>query len=77
VGAPSRSKGIFSYLSGLTGSRPLERADIDPVLAQFRELLVEKNVAVDIATKLCDSVAASLEARARPPPVCGEGASLH
>ncbi len=38
---------------GLTGTRALEAGDLEPVLARFREMLVEKNVAVEIAEKLC------------------------
>lgn len=63
TGKKSKSKGLFAYLQGLTGTRALEREDIDPVLAKFQELLVEKNVAMEIATKLCESVAASLEGK--------------
>mmetsp|Transcript_78161 Transcript_78161/g.210376 ORF Transcript_78161/g.210376 Transcript_78161/m.210376 type:complete len:511 (+) Transcript_78161:357-1889(+) len=54
------SRGIFSYLQGLTGTRALEAADLDPVIAKFREMLVAKNVAVEIADKLCSSVSTSL-----------------
>jgi len=57
------SKGIFSYLQSITGTRALEKADLEPVLAQFKELLVNKNVAMDIAEKLCNSVAVSLEGK--------------
>mmetsp|Transcript_37765 Transcript_37765/g.89345 ORF Transcript_37765/g.89345 Transcript_37765/m.89345 type:complete len:591 (+) Transcript_37765:168-1940(+) len=59
----SGSKGIFSYLQSITGSRALEKSDLEPVLAQFKELLINKNVASEIAEKLCSSVAVSLEGK--------------
>jgi hypothetical protein len=52
-GKKAGGRGIFSYLQGLTGTRAIEAGDLEPVLAKFREMLVEKNVAVDIAEKLC------------------------
>lgn len=37
--------------------------DMKPVLEKMREHLIAKNVASDIAAKLCDSVAAKLEGK--------------
>lgn len=36
---------------------------MQPVLEKMREHLIAKNVASDIAAKLCDSVAAKLEGK--------------
>eukprot|EP00960_Hanusia_phi_P050698 760363-Hanusia_phi.AAC.2 len=44
-------------------SRILEKEDLEPVLQQFKEMLVEKNVAVECAEKLCASVANGLEGK--------------
>jgi signal recognition particle receptor subunit alpha len=38
----------------------LEAKDLEPTLAHLREHLISKNVASEIAEKLCDSVSASL-----------------
>lgn len=62
---PKKSSfGFFGkYLNSLTGNRVLEKADLEPILANFRVHLMEKNVASDIADKLCQSVGASLEGK--------------
>jgi signal recognition particle receptor subunit alpha len=36
---------------------------LDPILSKFRVHLMEKNVAAEIAEKLCQSVGASLEGK--------------
>lgn len=36
---------------------------MDPVLEKLKEHLVTKNVAIEIATKLCDSVSSKLEGK--------------
>ena len=41
-------------------NKELERSDLNAALETMRQKLVSKNVAVDIAAKLCDSVAARL-----------------
>lgn len=41
----------------------MSREDIDTAMTKFRMALMEKNVATEIADKLCDSVAASLEGK--------------
>ncbi|TPX39915.1 hypothetical protein SeMB42_g02194 [Synchytrium endobioticum] len=52
----SASSSLFSVFSSLTGPRILSKDDLTPVLAKMSEHLVNKNVAADIATVLCDSV---------------------
>lgn len=49
--------------SNLVKGKVMDADDLEPVLRGVKESLVEKNVAVDIADKLCDSVAASLEGK--------------
>lgn len=48
---------------GLVGRKNLTAADMDPVLEKLKEHLVSKNVAIEIATKLCDSVSSKLEGK--------------
>jgi len=61
----SSSWGITSKFSGflknLTGQKPLTREDLDPALKTMKDHLVSKNVALDVATEIIESVAAQLE----------------
>ena len=50
-------------LRSLVGSKTITRENVTPVLSQLRDHLVGKNVAADIAAKLCDSVALKLEGK--------------
>jgi signal recognition particle receptor subunit alpha len=54
---------LKSYFGGLTGNKVLSQEDLEPVLAKFKQHLMEKNVAAEIADKLCQSVGASLEGK--------------
>jgi len=53
----SRAMSFFNYL---TGQKPLSEEDLTPVLIKMKEHLINKNVAADIATHLCDSVSKGL-----------------
>jgi len=44
----------------ITGNKVLEESDLTPVFAKFREHLITKNVAIEIADKLCASISTSL-----------------
>jgi signal recognition particle receptor subunit alpha len=56
--------GLFSRLTGLTtSSRPLTSADLEPFLNSMKEHLMKKNVARDIAERVCDGVGRTLEGR--------------
>lgn len=59
----TKSRGVFSMFKGLVGSKALTRDDMAPVLEKMKDHLIAKNVAADIASKLCDSVAAKLEGK--------------
>ncbi|CAG8564579.1 1285_t:CDS:10 [Ambispora gerdemannii] len=52
--------GMFSFFKSITGQKELSEKDLEPVLANMREHLIKKNVASDIASHLCDSVAKNL-----------------
>lgn len=55
--------GVFAMFKGLVGAKNLTAADMQPALDKLRDHLIGKNVASDIAYKLCDSVAAKLDGR--------------
>ncbi|KAF7664774.1 hypothetical protein LDENG_00165170 [Lucifuga dentata] len=55
--------GMFGMLKGLVGSKSLTQDDMEPVLEKMRDHLIAKNVAADISSQLCDSVAKKLEGR--------------
>lgn len=55
--------GVFNYFKGLAGMRNLTREDLTPALQQFRDALIGKNVAQDIADRLIESVMTSLEGK--------------
>lgn len=59
----SRALGMFSMFRGLVGSKNITREDMVPVLEKMKEHLIAKNVAAEIAEKLCDSVATKLEGK--------------
>lgn len=61
--SPKKSAGMFSILKGLVGSKALTEEAMRPVLDKLRDHLIAKNVAADIANKLCDSVANKLEGK--------------
>ena len=64
--------GFWSSLTSLVGSKQLTVSDIEPVIAKMRDHLIGKNVASDVAGKLCDSVSAKLEGK-----VLGTFSSVH
>jgi len=57
--APKKSW-LSSLVQSVAGKATLEQADLEPALKIFKDRLMTKNVATDIAEKLCESVAASL-----------------
>lgn len=59
----STSNRFVNYFKGLAGMRSLTEEDLKPVMEKFRDDLVSKNVAKNIADKLIQSVSATLEGR--------------
>ncbi|KAG7278499.1 hypothetical protein CRUP_004108 [Coryphaenoides rupestris] len=55
--------GMFGMLKGLVGAKSLSREDMEPVLDKMRDHLIAKNVAAEISSQLCDSVAKKLEGK--------------
>lgn len=51
---------ISNALQNFTGNKVLTANDLDPILNEFKSLLMSKNVAVDVADSLVSSVKASL-----------------
>uniref|UniRef100_A0A7N0TGY6 SRP54-type proteins GTP-binding domain-containing protein n=1 Tax=Kalanchoe fedtschenkoi TaxID=63787 RepID=A0A7N0TGY6_KALFE len=57
----TKKKGWFSSMfQSIAGKDNLERADLEPALKALKDRLMTKNVAEEIAEKLCESVATSL-----------------
>lgn len=54
------SGGWLNVFSRLTGSKVLTQEDLRPVLVEMEKHLMGKNVAKDIAEKLCDAVGTAL-----------------
>nr|GEZ22351.1 signal recognition particle receptor subunit alpha-like [Tanacetum cinerariifolium] len=60
----SKKKGWFtSMFQSIAGKANLEKADLEPALKALKDRLMTKNVAEEIAEKLCESVAFSLEGK--------------
>ncbi|XP_059637726.1 uncharacterized protein LOC132279714 [Cornus florida] len=60
----STKKGWFSSMfQSIAGKANLEKTDLTPALKALKDRLMTKNVAEEIAEKLCESVAASLEGK--------------
>ncbi|GFR97822.1 signal recognition particle receptor subunit alpha-like [Elysia marginata] len=59
----SSGGGMFSMFRNLVGSKTLTPEDLKPVLDKMKDHLIAKNVAADIAVKLCESVSAKLEGK--------------
>uniref|UniRef100_A0A1B6BYV7 SRP54-type proteins GTP-binding domain-containing protein n=1 Tax=Clastoptera arizonana TaxID=38151 RepID=A0A1B6BYV7_9HEMI len=59
----NKSSGVFSMFRGLVGNKSLSRETMQPALEKLKDHLIAKNVASDIAYKLCDSVSAKLEGK--------------
>ena len=54
---------MFSFFKNLTGGKTISREAMEPALDKMKDHLVTKNVALEIAEKLCDSVASKLEGK--------------
>ncbi|KAJ8720056.1 hypothetical protein PYW07_012099 [Mythimna separata] len=61
--SPKKTGGMFSIFKGLVGAKALTEESMRPVLDKLQDHLIGKNVAADIANKLCDSVAVKLEGK--------------
>ncbi|KAI3954370.1 hypothetical protein MKW92_028730 [Papaver armeniacum] len=56
-----KTKGwLSSIFQSIAGKENLEKSDLEPALKALKDRLLTKNVAEEIAEKLCESVAASL-----------------
>ncbi|XP_057852207.1 uncharacterized protein LOC131062530 [Cryptomeria japonica] len=61
--APKKKGWFSSIFQSVSGNSILERSDLEPALKALKDRLMTKNVAEEIAEKLCESVAASLEGK--------------
>ncbi|CAH1797097.1 unnamed protein product [Owenia fusiformis] len=55
--------GMFNVFKNLVSAKTLTHDDIQPIMEKMKDHLIAKNVAADIAQKLCDSVASKLEGK--------------
>ncbi|ELT87957.1 hypothetical protein CAPTEDRAFT_155737 [Capitella teleta] len=65
-GKPAVARGGFGFLSGLkglVGAKSLTEEDIKPALNKMRDHLIAKNVAAEIAERLCESVSTRLQGK--------------
>ncbi|XP_064651172.1 signal recognition particle receptor subunit alpha-like isoform X2 [Lineus longissimus] len=62
-GASQKKGGWFTALKSMVGSKSLTQEDVAPGLAKMKDHLISKNVAADIADKLCQSVSTKLEGK--------------
>jgi len=51
---------VFNFFKNITGQKVITQEDLDPILVNMKEHLINKNVAADIATHLCNSVSKGL-----------------
>lgn len=58
-----KTNSMFSMFKSLVGNKSLKREDMAPVLEKLKDHLISKNVAAEIAQKLCDSVGVKLEGK--------------
>ncbi|MCL4124053.1 UNVERIFIED_CONTAM: hypothetical protein GTU68_005428 [Idotea baltica] len=58
-----KPSGVFSMFKSLVGGKVLSATDMQPVLEKLKDHLIGKNVASEIAQKLCQSVESKLEGK--------------
>uniref|UniRef100_A0A1W7R9L0 Signal recognition particle receptor subunit alpha n=1 Tax=Hadrurus spadix TaxID=141984 RepID=A0A1W7R9L0_9SCOR len=58
-----KSGGVFSMFQSLVGSKSITAEDMKPVLEKLKDHMIAKNVAADIAVKLCESVSLKLQGK--------------
>ena len=63
VPIPSKGGGVFSFFKNLTGGKTITQEGMAPILERMKEHLIGKNVAAEIAEKLCGSVSAKLDGK--------------
>ena len=57
------SGGVFSFFMNLAGGKTITQDSMTPILEKMKEHLITKNVAAEIAEKLCASVAGKLDGK--------------
>jgi signal recognition particle receptor subunit alpha len=63
--AEAKGRGFFAKFREWVGEKNITHEMMVPILEKLRDHLIAKNVAADIAQKLCDSVAKKLEGKVR------------
>jgi signal recognition particle receptor subunit alpha len=60
VSNQGKSSGLFGFFKNLVGQKELTREDLEPILRQFKDQLMVKNVAADIVEELGESIVVTL-----------------
>ena len=63
----AKSNVLSSIFTSFTSSKSLTNQDLDPILFKMREHLINKNVASEVATALCETVGKSLVGHSHGP----------
>jgi len=59
-----KKTGIFgSFFNNLANGKTIEKEELVPLMQKFKESLISKNVAAEIAEKICESVAEDLQGK--------------
>lgn len=58
-----KESGVLNIFKGLVGGKKLTIDDVTPGLEKLKDHLIGKNVASDVAVKLCESVATKLNGK--------------
>lgn len=61
--SPSSFGALGGLFARLTGSKVLDHEDLAPVISEMRDHLMKKNVAKEIAEKICEGVEDSLKGK--------------
>jgi hypothetical protein len=54
---------VGNLFKGLVGGKTLAAEDVAPALEKLKDHLISKNVAAEVSSKICDSVAKKLEGK--------------
>ncbi|XP_066583425.1 signal recognition particle receptor subunit alpha homolog [Prorops nasuta] len=63
VQVQKKGQSMFSMFKTLIGNKSLKHEDMLPILDKLKDHLISKNVAADIALRLCDSVGVKLKGK--------------
>ncbi|OAF66464.1 hypothetical protein A3Q56_05813 [Intoshia linei] len=62
-GTTEQQSGWYSYLRACVSSEPINSESLKPLMESMIDNFVDKNIAVEVASKICESVRCSLEGK--------------